>query len=132
MALPRLTVFDMIGGEVSFHRLAHAFYRRVDGDQLLRPMFPADLAGAEERLALFLIQYFGGPTTYSDSRGHPRLRMRHLPFAIGRAERDAWVAHMLAALDEVGVEEPARTMMREYFEQGATFMINRAEESEIR
>ncbi len=88
-------------------------------------MFPDDRAGAEERLALFLTQYFGGPTTYSDRRGHPRLRMRHLPFAIGPAERDAWLGHMLAAIDELGIAEPARRAMREYFEHGATFMINR-------
>jgi hemoglobin len=75
-------------------------------------------------LALFLIQYFGGPDTYSAQRGHPRLRMRHIPFRIDRAGRDVWVGHMLAAIDEVGITEPAGTAMREYFERGATFMIN--------
>ena len=111
----------------TFHRLAHTFYERIDHDPFLRPMFPADLAGAKERLALFLIQYFGGPTTYFDQRGHPRLRMRHIPFSIGQAERDAWLGHMHAAIDVLGVDEPARTMMRDYFEGAATFMINRIE-----
>lgn len=128
MTLPRMTVYDLVGGEETFFRLAHALYQRIDRDPLLRPMFPTDLAGAEERLALFLIQYFGGPATYSERRGHPRLRMRHLPFAIGQAERDAWLGHMLQAIEEIGIDEPARTMMRDYFEGAATFMINRAEE----
>jgi hemoglobin len=127
MTLPRMTVFDLVGGEDAFFRLADAFYRRIDRDPRLRGMFPEDLSGAKERLALFLIQYFGGPGTYSERRGHPRLRMRHLPFSIGRAERDAWLGHMLAAIDEIGIEEPARGMMRDYFDRGATFMINQAE-----
>ncbi len=122
--LPRMTVYDLVGGEETFFRLAHAFYQRIAGDPFLRPMFPDDLEGAKERLALFLIQYFGGPGTYSERRGHPRLRMRHIPFAIGQAERDAWLGHMLEAIDELGIEEPARTQMRDYFERGATFMIN--------
>jgi hemoglobin len=71
------------------------------------------------------MQYFGGPTTYSDRRGHPRLRLRHVPFAIGPAERDAWLGHMLAAIDAVGIAEPVRSHMRAYFEGTATFMINR-------
>jgi hemoglobin len=73
------------------------------------------------------VQYFGGPAHYSATRGHPRLRMRHMPFTIGLAERDAWVGHMLAAIDEAGIPEPARSAMRGYFERGATFMINQAE-----
>jgi hemoglobin len=121
---PHLTVYDLVGGEETFRRLVHAFYERVYADQLLRPMFPADRAGAEERLALFLMQYFGGPTTYSERRGHPRLRMRHFPFAIGAAERDAWLGHMLAAIDATGIAEPARTAMRDYFDGAATFMVN--------
>ncbi len=122
----RLSVFNLVGGEETFRRLVHAFYGRVYADPRLRPLFPDDRAGAEERLSLFLMQYFGGPMTYSERRGHPRLRMRHLPFAIGQAERDAWLEHMLAALDETSITEPARTAMREYFEYGATFMINQA------
>lgn len=122
----RLSVFDFVGGEETFRRLVHVFYSRVYADPLLRPQFPDDRAGAEERLALFLMQYFGGPATYSERRGHPRLRMRHIPFTIGQAERDAWLDHMLAAIDEIGIAEPARTAMRDYFDYGATFMINQA------
>jgi hemoglobin len=125
MTLPRLTVYDLVGGSDTFFRLTDRFYRRIDADPFLRPMFPADLEGAKERLALFLIQYFGGPTTYSERRGHPRLRMRHIPFSIGQAERDVWLGHMLAAIDECGITEPARAPMRDYFERSATFMINR-------
>lgn len=124
MIHPHLTVYDLVGGEETFRRLVHAFYERVYADPLLRLMFPADRAGAEERLALFLMQYFGGPSNYSERRGHPRLRMRHFPFAIGVAERDAWLGHMLAAIDAVGIAEPARTAMREYFDGATTFMIN--------
>jgi len=122
---PRLGVYGLVGGEETFRRLAHAFYDRVYADPVLRPMFPDDRAGAEDRLALFLMQYFGGPQTYSQQRGHPRLRMRHIPFAIGQAERDAWLGHMWEAIDAIRIAEPARTAMRDYFEGGATFMINR-------
>ncbi len=120
----RLQVYELVGGEDTFRRLVHAFYGRVYADPRLRPLFPDDHSGAEDRLTLFLMQYFGGPTTYSQRRGHPRLRMRHFPFAIGQAERDAWLGHMLATLDEVGVAEPALSAMRDYFEYAATFMIN--------
>jgi hemoglobin len=87
-------------------------------------MFPDDMKEAKEHLALFLAQFFGGPAEYSQRRGHPRLRMRHLPFAIGRRERDAWLAHMLAALEASGIPEPAASEMRRYFEDGSAFMIN--------
>jgi hemoglobin len=122
------SVYELIGGMETFRRLAEAFYNRVDADPFLRPMFPRNLSGAKERQALFLAQFFGGPTTYSEKRGHPRLRMRHRPFDIGPAERDAWVNHMLAAMEEVGIEEPAYTTMRRYFEDAGTFLINRTEE----
>jgi hemoglobin len=122
-----ITVYALVGGEETFRRLVHEFYSRVYADPFLRPMFPDDRAGAEDRLALFLMQYFGGPTTYSDRRGHPRLRLRHAPFAIGPAERDAWLGHMYAALDAAGIAEPVRDHMREYFEGAANFMINRVE-----
>ncbi|MEP7288017.1 MAG: globin [Chloroflexota bacterium] len=118
------SVYDQIG-EDGFERLVAAFYRHVSADPALRPLYPeADLAPAERRLRLFLIQYFGGPTTYSEERGHPRLRMRHAPFRIGEAERDAWLAAMLSALGETGIAEPAYSEMRTYFENGATFMMN--------
>ena len=94
-------------------------------DPLLRPLYPEDdLAGAERRLRLFLEQYFGGPAVYAQERGHPRLRMRHMPFQIGRAERDAWISAMRGALDEAGVPEPERAALLAYFENTATFMIN--------
>jgi hemoglobin len=118
------TVYDQIGAE-GFERLIAAFYRRVADDPILRPMYPEDdLAGAARRLRLFLIQFFGGPTTYSDERGHPRLRMRHAPFRIDQAARDVWVKHMTAALDEAAIPEPARRVMLDYFERTATQMIN--------
>jgi hemoglobin len=118
------TVYDQIGAE-GFERLVAGFYRRVAQDPILRPMYPeADLGPAERRLRLFLIQLFGGPTTYSDERGHPRLRLRHVPFRINEAARDVWVRHMLAAMDEAAIDEPARSTLREYFERVATGLIN--------
>ena len=123
------SVYEQVGGMETFRRLADAFYRRFEADSLLGPMIPGgDFGPARERQALFLAQFFGGPTIYSEKRGHPRLRMRHLPFPIGRAERDAWVKHMLDAMDEVGIEEPAYTTMRRYFKDAATFHINRPDE----
>jgi hemoglobin len=117
-------VYTYVGGEETFRRLVDAFYARVEQDPLLRPLFPADLGPGKEAQWLFLMQYFGGPGEYSNRRGHPRLRMRHMPFSIGQPERDAWLGHMLAAVDEVGIPEPARSLMHEYFERAATFMIN--------
>jgi hemoglobin len=118
------TVYDLIGAD-GFERLIDAFYCRVATDPVLRPMYPeGDLAPAARRLRLFLIQFFGGPRTYSDERGHPRLRLRHNPFRIDQAARDVWVRHMLAALDEAGIPDPARGIMQDYFERTATHMIN--------
>lgn len=94
--------FTRVGGEPTFRALVHRFYEGVAADALLRPLYPEqDLGPAEDRLALFLIQYWGGPGTYSETRGHPRLRMRHAPFVIGEAERDAWLTHMRTALDSL-------------------------------
>jgi hemoglobin len=118
------TVYAALG-EDTFIALVAAFYRRVSQDPLLRPLYPEeDLAPAERRLRLFLVQYFCGPETYSSERGHPRLRMRHMPYEIGKAQRDSWVAAMVAAMDEVGVPQPAYDHMRQYFEGGATFLVN--------
>ncbi len=118
------TVYDRIGPE-GFERLVDAFYRRVAADPVLRPLYPEDdLAPAARRLRLFLVQFFGGPGTYSDERGHPRLRMRHAPFRIDAQARDVWVTHMHAALDEVAIPEPARAALLDYFERTATAMIN--------
>ncbi len=124
MVAPTDSLYTRIGGDATLRRLVDTFYRRIEADALLRPLFPADLAPGKEGQFLFLTQYFGGPQRYTEQRGRPFLRMRHMPFAIGLAERDAWVGHMLAAIDEVGIPEPDRAVMREYFERAATFMIN--------
>src|SRR5919198_965347 len=101
MSRRAVSLYEAVGGEETFRRLVARFYQGVAGDPLLRPLYPGeDLADAEERLRLFLIQYWGGRATYSLRRGHPALRMRHAPFAIGQAERDAWLGHMRAAVDE--------------------------------
>ncbi len=117
-------VFDLVGGMETFRRISNAFYDRVQPDPLLGPMFPGSLHCAREHLALFLAQFFGGPQTYSEMRGHPRLGLRHKPFQIGQAERDAWMTHMRAALDDAGIQEPVLTPMIRYFEDAATFLIN--------
>lgn len=121
------TVFDMVGGEPTFQKLVDIFYARVEADEELRPMFPDDLEPGKRWQYLFLMQFWGGPAQYAQERGHPRLRMRHAPFPIDSSARDAWVGHMLAAIDEVGIQEPARSQMRDYFERGATFMINQSD-----
>ena len=114
-------------GEEGFRRLVAAFYRRVPADDILGPMYPSeDLAGAEERLREFLIFRFGGPVRYLETRGHPRLRMRHAPFAIGQAARNRWIELMTAALDETGLPAEADAVLRKFFDSTATFMINRS------
>jgi hemoglobin len=96
------TVYHRVGGMPFFEHLVDRFYDRVAADLVLRPVYPeGDLSGARHRLTLFLAQYWGGPRTYDAERGHPRLRMRHLPFAIGAAERDRWLVHMRAAIAEL-------------------------------
>ena len=103
------SVYELAGGEPVFRLLVQRFYARVADDPVLRPVYPEeDLSGATERLTLFLIQYWGGPTTYSAQRGHPRLRMRHQRFAIGPAERDAWLGHMTAAVDSLDLAPAVR------------------------
>jgi hemoglobin len=120
-----VSVYDLIGGELVIREIVRRFYDRIEADPVLRPMFPDDLGPGREYQALFLIQFFGGPRTYLDVRGHPRLRARHMPFVINRQAREHWLQHMLDAIDEIGVSEPARTTMREYFERASEFMINR-------
>src|SRR5687768_14092194 len=93
------TVYEQAGGDEAFALLVDAFYRGVEQDSLLRPMYPEELGEARERLFLFLTQFFGGPDRYDRLRGHPRLRMRHFPFSIGQPERDAWLVHMRAAVE---------------------------------
>lgn len=121
------TIYEQIGGEAAFRRIVDIFYARVEADPRLRHLFPADLEPGKEHQRLFLMQYFGGPRTYSERRGHPRLRMRHALFPIGPRERDVWLEHMLAALDEAGVPEPARSVMENYFRHAAQAMMNRLE-----
>ena len=127
-ALPVENVFDAVGGQPFFDELVERFYRGVAGDPRLRPLYPDDLTQPKRHLALFLGQYWGGPTTYSDERGHPRLRMRHVPFVIGEPERDAWLRHMCAALDSLVVERhvhPAiESRMVDYFGMAADGMVN--------
>lgn len=118
------SLYEQVGGARTFQRLVDAFYARVEQDALLRPMFPSDLEPGKQYQFLFLSQYWGGPATYSSERGHPRLRMRHAPYPITPEMSARWLEHMLAAIDEVGIPEPARSAMRDYFEQGARFLIN--------
>ncbi|HZN65961.1 MAG TPA: globin [Tepidisphaeraceae bacterium] len=119
-------VYGLIGEE-GFTRLVAAFYRRIPGDDVLSPMYPKiDLAGAEERLRDFLVGRFGGPSRYVERRGHPRLRMRHGRFHIDPAARDRWISLMEAALAETGLHPDAEQMLRQFFHDAATFLINQA------
>lgn len=122
----KVTIHQAAGGDGYFVDLVADFYRRVAGDPLLRPSYPDDLAESERTLALFLIQFWGGSTAYSDERGHPRLRMRHSPFVIGMAERDAWLAHMMAAVEASSAPPEVQDLLRQYFEQASTAMVNQA------
>lgn len=117
--------YERFGGAQAFEKLVRTFYHNVKKDSLLRPMYPdEDFEGAERRLRMFLEQYWGGPHTYSDERGHPRLRMRHTPYTIGVAERDAWLACMKPAVDEMGLSEELYQELWGYLEGAATFMMN--------
>jgi hemoglobin len=119
------TFFAQIGGEPTFRKLVATFYEGVSGDPVLRPVYPEDdLGPATERLTLFLMQYWGGPNTYSAQRGHPRLRMRHAPFRVGPAERDAWLRHMRHAVDTLGLPPDQDATLWEYLERSAYFMVN--------
>jgi hemoglobin len=129
-ALVHKSVYELAGGEPAFRLLVHRFYEGVASDPILRPVYPEeDLSGATERLTLFLIQYWGGPSTYSERRGHPRLRMRHQPFVIGQKERDAWLGHMTAAVDSLELAPGVRKALLDYFETASTAMINSRPES---
>ena len=120
------SVYELAGGEPVFRLLVQRFYALVATDPVLRAVYPEeDLAAATERLTLFLVQYWGGPATYSEQRGHPRLRMRHRPFAIGQAERDAWLGHMTASVESLDLAPAVRKALLDYFETASTAMINR-------
>ena len=122
-----MSVHDIVGSDF-FADLVEAFYEGVEGDELLRPMYPADLAGAKARLAMFLVQYWGGPPTYGEHRGHPRLRMRHMPFTIDEAARDAWLTHMGRALRITAERRATPAVVVEtiddYFVRSADFLRN--------
>ena len=123
--IPQATFYDAVGGEPTFRRITARFFELVPQDEVLAGVYPLDdLAGAEERLRLFLVQYWGGPTTYSDARGHPRLRMRHAPFRIGPRERDAWMAAMRSAVGDAGLDPRDSDDLLRYFESTATHMVN--------
>jgi hemoglobin len=122
----RQTLYDRAGGTPFFEALVGLFYDGVETDPGLRPIYPEpQLDGARHRLTLFLIQYWGGPTTYDQERGHPRLRMRHAPFAIGPAERDRWLVHMRAAIAELAPPVDVAAELERYFDMAAEAMRNR-------
>jgi len=113
-------------GEEGFTRLIAAFYRQVPGDEILAPMYPThDLAGAEQRLRDFLVGRFGGPQRYIEQRGHPRLRMRHMPFAVNTAARERWLQLMTNALDEVKLPAEVDAFLREFFDGVSAMLVNR-------
>lgn len=122
------SVYGAVGGRPFFVDLVDGFYAGVAADPLLRPLYPEDLTDSRRHLAGFLAQYWGGPSTYSDERGHPRLRMRHAPFAMGARERDEWLRHMLGSLDAVaaarGTPEEAVARIRAYLTDVADFLVN--------
>ena len=125
MSENQISVYELVGGEPTFRRLVDIFYAKVEADEILRTIFPEDLEPGKEWQYLFLMQYWGGPTEYVEKRGHPRLRMRHSPFAVTPDLRNRWVQYMHEAIDEVEIKDPARSVMREYFERAGTAMINR-------
>jgi hemoglobin len=123
---PVESFYDAVGGEPTFRALVARFYAGVAEDPLLRPLYPEeDLGPAEERLRMFLIQYWGGPRTYSERRGHPRLRMRHVRFAIGERERLAWLGHMRDAMESLELDQPYAEMLWRYLESAALSLQNR-------
>ncbi len=122
---PTASLYERVGGEPFFTRLVDAFYARVAVDEVLRPLYPEqDLGPANERLRLFLIQYWGGPSTYSEQRGHPRLRMRHAPYPVGTAQIQAWMTAMRGALDEVAPPPQVDAEIWAYVQKAAPFMRN--------
>ena len=124
------TFYDAVGGAATFRTIVSRFYELVSADEVLRPLYPEDdLEGAEDRLRMFLEQYWGGPRTYSDQRGHPRLRMRHAPFQIGFIERDAWLRCMhtaIASIDSTTLDDEHRRELLNYLELAAQSMVNSA------
>jgi hemoglobin len=120
----QLDVYRAVGGQAFFDDLVARFYEGVAADPVLRPLYPDDLGPSQRHLALFLAQYWGGGTVYTAERGNPMLRARHLPFAIGTRERDAWLRHMTAAVRESGCDPAIEARFLEYFTAAATHMVN--------
>ena len=118
------SLYDLVGGEQWFQDLCTRFYDAVENDPVLRPLYPDDLEPSRYWLAMFLMQYWGGPGTYSEVRGHPRLRMRHMHFVVGEDERDRWYHHMANALADGGLEPDVEQQVLEYFAMAATHLIN--------
>ncbi|VXB86959.1 globin [Nocardioides sp. AX2bis] len=119
------TYYDEIGGEPVIRAIVHRFYEGVADDEVLRPLYPEeDLGPAEERFATFLMQYWGGPTTYSEARGHPRLRMRHAPFKVDPVAKDHWLLHFRAGLDSVDLTPEQDAQFWDYVTHAAQFMVN--------
>jgi hemoglobin len=122
------TFFEAVGGEDTFRRLVHRFYEGVAEDPVLRPLYPEeDLGPAEERLTLFLMQYWGGPRTYSEQRGHPRLRMRHMPFRVDMRAHDAWLKHMRDAVDGLELAPELEAQLWKYLVYAAGTLLNTAD-----
>ena len=121
-----VSLYKEVGGSDFFVELVNKFYEGVVSDEIIISLYPDrnDLEGAKERLSLFLMQYWGGPTTYSDERGHPRLRQRHFPFAIGERERDHWLMHMQSAIDAMPASDSVRTRLSEYMSNAAQHLVN--------
>jgi hemoglobin len=123
------TFYEEVGGHETFRKLVHEFYVGVAGDATLRAIYPEeDLGPAEVRLRMFLEQYWGGPTTYSQQRGHPRLRMRHQPFKVTPDQRDRWLRHMMAAVDTLDLAPANDLLLRDYLERAAHSMVNALED----
>ncbi len=126
---PVTTFYEEVGGFETFRQIVHRFYEGVAGDDVLRPLYPeADLAPAEQRFLLFLVQYWGGPTTYGDTRGHPRLRMRHAPFAVTPAAAQRWLVHFREGLDSVELTPEQDARFWDYVTHAAQFMVNSFDE----
>ncbi|HEV7865098.1 MAG TPA: globin [Acidimicrobiia bacterium] len=123
------TLYAAVGGMAFFERLVDGFYRGVEDDDVLAPLYPEapDFTGARRRLRLFLAQYWGGPGIYSEERGHPRLRMRHFPFPVGPRQRDRWMYHMTNAVEATAPDGPIRDALLNYFTSAAEQMLNTAE-----
>ncbi|MFS0912597.1 globin [Microbacterium sp. 179-I 3D2 NHS] len=127
-----MTFYDEVGGRETFARIVSVFYREVALDPVLKPMYPEeDLGPAEQRLLLFLEQYWGGPTTYGETRGHPRLRMRHMPFRVDADARDRWLRHMRTAVNEAELSPLHESTLWDYLERAAHAMVNSMEPSGI-